>query len=122
MVYSRVIQSKQNVDQNDSFDEDVDDLIFLVSELNQNEDLNVKLNNHSKICKILHNNDEQPKTGGQPSAAADVKGLIRQSEIDAKFKEIMKKCKDDLEQILEEREKAIEEFLEQYAEEKFRET
>ena len=34
----------------------------------------------------------------------------------------MDNCKKELEKILEEREKAIEEFLEKYAEEKFKET
>jgi hypothetical protein len=34
----------------------------------------------------------------------------------------MDECKKQLEKILEEREKAIEEFLEKYAEEKFKET
>ena len=117
-AFSRVMNRESvNIDQPEDED-DIDDLIFLVSELNQNEDLNVKLNNHSKICKILETtNDDSPTAN---PAAAKIKP--RQTLFDAQFKEIMESCKKQLQEILEQREKAIEEFLEQYAEEKFKET
>ncbi len=34
-------------------EEDVSDLIAILEELNQHKDLTVKLNNQSKLCKIL---------------------------------------------------------------------
>ena len=80
-----------NIDQNED-DEDIDDLIFLVSELNQIDDLNVKLNNHSKIIKILESNNEENQKQGSNPAAAKIKSN-RPPLFDAQFKEIMENCK-----------------------------
>lgn len=55
MALSRVVWNSKN-SLND--DEDVADLIQLIEELNQHSDLTVKLNNQSKICKILETNDD----------------------------------------------------------------
>lgn len=55
MALSRVVYNRNN-SLND--DEDVADLIHLIEELNQHTDLTIKLNNQSKICKILETNDD----------------------------------------------------------------
>lgn len=55
MALSRIVYNRNN-SMND--DDDVADLIQLIEELNQHNDLTVKLNNQSKICKILETNDE----------------------------------------------------------------
>lgn len=55
MALSRVVWNRGN-SLND--DEDVADLMSLIEELNQHSDLTVKLNNQSKICKILETNDD----------------------------------------------------------------
>jgi hypothetical protein len=55
MALSRVVWNRAN-SLND--DDDVTDLIQLIEELNQHSDLTVKLNNQSKICKILETNDD----------------------------------------------------------------
>ncbi len=39
-------------------DDDVADLVALIEELNSHPDLTVKLNNQSKICKILESNED----------------------------------------------------------------
>ena len=55
MALSRVVYNRSN-SLND--DDDVADLIQLIEELNMHSDLTVKLNNQSKICKILETNDD----------------------------------------------------------------
>ena len=55
LAISRVVTSR-NVNGPD--DEEVADLISLLEELNSHSDLTVKLNNQSKICKILEANDK----------------------------------------------------------------
>ena len=55
MALSRVVYNRAN-SLND--DEDVVDLMSLMEELNQHTDLTVKLNNQSKLCKMLETNDD----------------------------------------------------------------
>ena len=56
MAISRVVWNLNNSSMND--DDDVADLINLIEELNSHTDLTVKLNNQSKICKILETNED----------------------------------------------------------------
>jgi len=81
----------------------------LIEELNQHSDLTVKLNNQSKLCKILETH--QPPEA-QPAA------LLPQQP-DTRIKEIMDRCREELLRLQQEKEKAVEEFLEAHAEEKF---
>lgn len=53
MALSRVVSSNSNGNMLEEEDEDIADLIQLLEELNAHTDLTVKLNNQSKICKIL---------------------------------------------------------------------
>ena len=50
---SRIVWSMNNNTMNEDDNGDVSDLISLIEELNKSSDLTVKLNNHSKILRIL---------------------------------------------------------------------
>ena len=86
-------------------DEDVQDLIAILEELNLHTDLTVKLNNQSKLCKILQQSPDIKVEQLDQSQRA-IKGLLEDS-------------KRQLEQLQQDKETAIEEFLEILAEEKF---
>ena len=51
LCISRVLSNSQSNIENS---EDLEDLIFLVQELNEHEELNVKLSSATKISKLLH--------------------------------------------------------------------
>ena len=88
-------------------DEDVQDLIAILEELNLHTDLTVKLNNQSKLCKILQQ-------------SPDIK--VEQQQLDQSqraIKGLLEESKKQLEQLQQDKETAIEELLEMLAEEKF---
>ena len=92
----------------DDEDEDVQDLIAILEELNLHTDLTVKLNNQSKLCKILQQSPDIKVEQHQldQSSQKAIKGLLEDS-------------KKKLEQLQQDKETAVEEFLEMLAEEKF---
>ena len=70
-------------------DEELSDLVTLIDELNQHSDLTVKLNNQSKICKILETNDDFGLKNQQQTADTNED----QKNVDLKVKDIMDSCK-----------------------------
>lgn len=97
-----------------------------MEELNQHTDLTVKLNNQSKLCKMLETNDDFFAAKGQSdqstaqstllaTSAAGVEQLneAQQERIkELTIIDLMDRCKGELQGLQEAKEKAIEEFLE----------
>lgn len=90
---SRIVWNIGNTSMNEEDNADIVDLIGLIEELNQSTDLAAKLNNHSKILKILEPPEENK---GNISAAAQVKLKDFRGAVDGEIKEMMKKCKEEL--------------------------
>jgi hypothetical protein len=82
-----------NNNMNEEDNADVLDLVGLIEELNQSTDLAAKLNNHSKILKILEPPEESK---GNISAAAQVRLKDFRGAVDNEIKEMMTKCKEEL--------------------------
>eukprot|EP00347_Sterkiella_histriomuscorum_P022847 403336929 len=110
--------------------EDYNDLINLVEELNKCSDIQVKLSNLIKMCKVLETNDDQFFFENQPikvEAVQENQSLDLDPEnsqiIAEKAQEspnrLMEKCRDALQKLVDEKDKEIEEFLEKLSEEKF---
>ena len=72
-------------------DEDINEIVQLVNELNQHQDLTVKLNSQSKICSIF-------KKGNKHNLA--LKKLEKKS-VDPEFQGILEKCCRELEVLQE---------------------
>lgn len=103
LALSRVIESPTpNVDLQS--DDDIVEILQLVQELNQHQDLTVKLNNQSKICNIF-------KKGGKSTAKK-----IDQKFLDPQIQQVLDKCRIELEKLQEQKEQAVEEFLEEHTE------
>ena len=101
---SRVIWNRLNTSMPD--DDDFQDLLLLVEELNQGEDLGRKLNNQSKLCQLLEQNEELNAGKVDQVKATPVH-------------ELMSQFKKQLEDLNTEKELKIEEYLESVTEEKF---
>ena len=84
LALSRVIDPCQVEHQED------DEIIQLIEELNSHQDLTVKLNNQSKICKKKE-----------------------MANLDPEIKDLLDKCRIELEKLNEEKEQAIVDFLEE---------
>ena len=89
-------------------DEDIGEIIQLVDELNGHSDLTIKLNNQAKICNIFSKN---AKTTG-------AKKKIDAKELDPEILTILEANKKELERLQEEKESAIEEFLDEHTTER----
>lgn len=89
-------------------DEDIGEIIQLVDELNGHSDLTIKLNNQSKICNIF---SKSGKTAG-------AKKKIDAKELDPEILTILEANKKELERLQEEKESAIEEFLDEHTTER----
>ena len=84
----------------------------MIEDLNQNSDLTVKLNNQSKICKILQQSADiiignSELIGGSENETEDPKIIAE------KIKIMLEECKASLEKLQQEKESAIEDFLEE---------
>ena len=84
-------------------DDDAQDLIAILEELNLHTDLTVKLNNQSKLCKILQQSPDI-------KVDAVVHNYLDQSQ--QAIKGLLEDSKKQLEQLQQEKETTIEEFLE----------
>jgi phage-related protein len=89
-------------------DEDIAEIVQLVNELNQHQDLTVKLNNQSKICNIFKKNKQINLMNKK----------FESKNLDPQLQEILDKCRLELEALQEQKEEAIDEFLEQHTEER----
>ena len=89
-------------------DEDIGEIIQLVDELNGHSDLTIKLNNQSKICNIFS------KSG----KTAQAKKKIETKELDPEILQILEANRKELERLQEEKESAIEEFLDEHTTER----
>lgn len=95
MALSRVVWNRNN---SLGEDDDVADLMQLIEELNQHSDLTVKLNNQSKICKILETNDDFLAKAASTPAAQETK-TPEEVKQDLGVREIMDKCKEELQRL-----------------------
>lgn len=89
-------------------DDDIAEIVQLVNELNQHQDLTVKLNNQSKICNIF-------KKGHKNSL---IQKKLEKKVLDPQIQQILDKCRLELENLQEQKEEAIDEFLEQHTEDR----
>lgn len=89
-------------------DSDIAEIVQLVNELNQHQDLTVKLNNQSKICNIFKKTKQ----------ANLMNKKFESKHLDPQLQEILDKCRLELEALQEQKEEAIDEFLEQHTEER----
>ncbi len=98
-------------------EEEIKDLLQLIDELNSNADLTVKLNNQSKICKILQ---QSPDIHLQSiSETEPYEPMETTSQARLRIKSMLESCKKELEALQAEKDQAVEDFLESLAEEKF---
>lgn len=111
LAVSRIIGNTSMMNVND--DDEIPELIQLIEELNQHQDLTVRLTNQSKLCKILDNKDTKKKQnrlmqsarvgnemrslggGFQSKLKLEMKGI----EVDPEAKAIMDKIREDLEML-----------------------
>ena len=89
-------------------DDDIAEIITLVDELNQHQDLTVKLNNQSKICNIF-------KKGHKNTLM--LKKLDKKL-LDPELQAILDKCRLELVKLQEQKEEQVDEFLECHTEER----
>lgn len=89
-----------------NLDEDIGEIVTLLMELNNHQDLTVKLNNQSKICNIF-------KKGHRTNFMSNKK-----LELDPQIATIMEKCKSQLELLQTQKEEAIDKFLEAHTEDR----
>jgi hypothetical protein len=108
-VLSKVAMNNKNNIFND--DDEIGDLESLISELNNNEDLTVKLNNQSKICKLLLGNEKDDANGSQEEKT--------DQKIKQTIREIMDSAKIELQNLKDELEAEKDEYLDSHHEQKF---
>lgn len=112
--------------------DDIDDLVYLVHELNQHSELTVKVSSTKKITKLLEEigtDEVDDKASAQgpihvssvnfrQRMAQEMKGL----KVDPSVRQILDTCLQNLVKLQADKDEEIEEFMEEHAEAKFRAT
>lgn len=95
-------------------DDDITEMRSLIDELNQHSDLTVKLSNQAKLCKIFS------KTGTTAKNSSLMKRKLEQNlqNLDPEIKKIFQDCRIELEALQQQKEQAVDEFIEQQTENK----
>ena len=121
---SRILTNKSNCEQTD---EDLVELENLIDEINQHQDLTVKLSSTSKIAKILQEVSSEKDVIAEIQQSKQIRLGAFQSKlrlemktVDPRVRLIMEQCRKQLEQIQTERDAEIEEFIENHSEVKFK--
>lgn len=95
-------------------DDDIQEIRQLIEEMNQHSDLTVKLSNQAKLCKIF------TKGGGPSKNTSLMKRKLEENlkNLDPEIKKIFNDCRIELEALQQQKELAIDEFIEQQTENK----
>jgi len=119
LALSRVVDptAESNATGTTAAQEEVDDIAeirALIEELNQHSDLTVKLSNQAKLCKIFS------KTGTSTKNTSLMKRKLEQNlqNLDPEIKKIFNNCRAELETLQQQKEQAVDEFIEQQTENK----
>ena len=109
LVLSRVIDNTADSTGPNPDEDDLQELAQIIDELNQHQDLTIKLSNNSKIVSIF-----TKKSKGNSLMKKKLDSNLE--KLDPQILAILKKCKDDLEELQEQKEEASDQFMEEHLE------
>ena len=95
--------SKQGVGTYELDEEELQEILSMIQELNLNADLAIKLDQHKRVINLLTGNND---------------GTAATKSLNKEIIQLMDPCLNELKDLKEQRDKAIEEYFEESAEEK----